>query len=82
MLNTCSIFLSAFRGPTPQFLQEVDLPIFDGPTCSPIYSIIDQASEICAGGSDGKDSCQGWLLISKTFEKFLNIKGRQTRKRS
>ena len=52
------------RGRDPaDALQKLSVPIFNGTRCKEVYDQrggnLDEASQMCAGGEDGKDSCVG-----------------------
>ena len=44
-------------------LQKLEVPIIDGNNCTAVYKdrggILDPNAQLCAGGEQGKDSCNG-----------------------
>ena len=60
-------------------LQHIQLPVFDGDKCQSIYSYtkttqLNQTTQLCVGGLEGKDSCNGDSGSSLMTRRSLNTR--------
>jgi Trypsin len=49
----------AFRGPSPQILQSVMVPVLSNAQCQVIYDEEEILSQHLCAGEEGRDACQG-----------------------